>query len=179
MGTLVLGVFCATELHRYVPIAKPVPVLLHIRDLNHVPPRNLPLVHHLVDLGQILQRGGLERRLDEPAGEEVDRLGRVSPVPDVRALDGDHLDDGLEDGGFEEGAGGEADGDDGAAGPDVLGGLLEGFLVDGDEEDGVGAEVVGSGGLDVFDHVVGFGEVDEGLERGSCRYVGYDAGRRV
>ena len=88
--------------------------------VQDIPPRNLALVHEVVHALQLGQANDLEGRLDETAAEEVEGLGRVAPVADVGALDGDHLDDGLEDGGFEVGAGGEADADDGAAGADVL-----------------------------------------------------------
>jgi hypothetical protein len=41
-------------------------------------------------------------------------------VPDVRTLDGDHLDDRLKDRGAEVGSSGQTDGDDCAVGTDVL-----------------------------------------------------------
>jgi hypothetical protein len=37
---------------------------------------------------------------------------------------------------------------------------LEGELADGDEDDSVWAQAVGCGLLDVFDEILGFGEVD-------------------
>lgn len=77
-------------------------------------------MHEVVDLLELRQTDSLEGNLDEAAGEEVDGFGAVLAVADVRALDGDHADDGLEDGGTEVGAGGETDADDCAAGADVL-----------------------------------------------------------
>ena len=44
----------------------------------------------------------------------------VLSVTDVGAADGDAFDDGVEDGGFKVGAGGETHHDDGALGTDVL-----------------------------------------------------------
>lgn len=132
-----------------------------LTSINDVPPRNSPLVHEVIHHLQLAQPDRLEGRLDQAAAEEVERLGRVLAVAHVGTLDRDHLDDGLEDGGAQVGARGEADADYGAAGADVLCfflllvcawekegggddrtylcGLLEGFLVDGDEDDGVRA----------------------------------------
>lgn len=137
--------------------------LLRVRHLEHVPADDLALVHHVVDLGQVLEIDGLEGGADEAAGEEVERLGRVLAVADVGALDAHHLDHRLEHGRADVGLGWQADDDDGAAGAHVLGRLLEGFLVDGDQEYGVWAEAVMGCGAHVFGDVAGRGEVDEGL----------------
>ena len=51
-------------------------------------------------------------RLDETAAVEVERLGRVLAVADVRCSDGDHLDHGLEDGCAHVGAGWQTNEDD-------------------------------------------------------------------
>lgn len=116
---------------------------------------------HLVENAlQLAEADGLEGGVDEAAGEEVERLLGVLPVADVAALDGDHADDALEDGGRDAGAGGQADADDDTAGADVVGGLLEGFLGYGEQDGGVGAQAVGCGGLDVCDEVLGCEEVD-------------------
>ncbi|KAL2274272.1 hypothetical protein FJTKL_03526 [Diaporthe vaccinii] len=103
---------------------------------------------HLVEYAlQLAEADGLEGGVDEAAGEEVERLLCVRPVADVAALDGDHADDALEDGGRDASAGGQADADDGSTGPD---------------DGGVGAQAVGGGGLDVGDEVLGGEEVDVG-----------------
>ena len=120
------------------------------------------LLHLLEHARQLAQADSLERRVDQAAGEEVQGLLGVLPVTDVAALDGDHADDALEDGGGDPGAGGETDADDAAAGADVAGGLLEGPLGDGEQDGGVGAQAVGRGGLDVCDEVLGDHEVDVG-----------------
>lgn len=119
-------------------------------------------MHQSVDVVQLAQANGLEGHGDEPPAEEVEGLGGVSAVADVAALDGDHADDGVEDGGAELGAGGEADADEDALGAEVLGGLLEGLLLGGDEEGGVGALAVSRGGADVGDEVLCLCEVDKG-----------------
>lgn len=77
-------------------------------------------MHQVVDLLELGEADGLVRALDQAAAVEVERFGGVLAVADVAALDGDHLDDGLEDGGLEVGAGGETDAYDRAAGADVL-----------------------------------------------------------
>ena len=77
-------------------------------------------MHQVVDLLELGEPDGLVRALDQAAAVEVERFGGVFAVADVAALDGDHLDDGLEDGGFEVGAGGQADADYCATGADVL-----------------------------------------------------------
>ncbi len=77
-------------------------------------------MHHIKNTLQFTQADNLNRRLDEPSAIEIDGFGGVFPVSDVAAFYGDHAEDCAEDGGFEEGVGGEADGDDGAAFADVL-----------------------------------------------------------
>jgi hypothetical protein len=77
-------------------------------------------VHQVVHLLELGETDGLVRALDQAAAVEVERFGGVFAVADVAALDGDHLDDGFEDGGLEVGAGGQTDADDCAAGADVL-----------------------------------------------------------
>ena len=72
-------------------------------------------MHKVVHALQLAHPHRLERRLDQEG------LGRVLAVADVGAFNGFHADDGLEDGSAEVGAGGQADGDDGAAAADVLG----------------------------------------------------------
>lgn len=78
-------------------------------------------MHEVVDHLELAEADGLDRGLDETAAEEVQGLGRVLAVADVGSLDGDHLDDRLEDGCAEVGTGGETNADDGTAGTDVLG----------------------------------------------------------
>lgn len=77
-------------------------------------------MHQVIDLLQLTEPNDLERRLDDPTTEELNRLGAVLAVTDVAALDRHHLDDGLEDRGAQVGAGGEADADDCSAWADVL-----------------------------------------------------------
>jgi hypothetical protein len=77
-------------------------------------------MHQIIDVLQLGQTDGLEGGVDQTAVEELKGLGRVAAVAHIGALDGDHLDDGLEDGCPEVGAGGEADGYNCAAGSDVL-----------------------------------------------------------
>jgi hypothetical protein len=96
----------------------PLPLL---RSIYNILPRNRTRLHLIINHLQLRQADDLVRRLDEPAAEEVDRLGRVLAVADVAALDGDHLNDGLEDGRFQVRAGGHANADDGSARADVLG----------------------------------------------------------
>jgi hypothetical protein len=135
-------------------------LLARVQDVSA---RDLARLHLVVDHLQLRQADDLEWGLDEAAREEVNRLCAVLAVTDVRALDADHLDDGLEDGRPEVRAGGQADADDGAARADVLCGLLERLLVDGDEDDGVRAEAVGGRGLHVCDDVLALHEVDKGF----------------
>lgn len=124
---------------------------------------DLASLHELVDLLELGETDGLEGDLDETLSEELDGLGGIGTVADVRSLDSDHADDSVEDGGGERGVGGKTDADDGTLGSDVLSSLLEGLLLDGDEEDTVGAETVSGGSLDIADDVLGLGEVDESL----------------
>ncbi|KAH6604898.1 hypothetical protein Trco_006605 [Trichoderma cornu-damae] len=130
--------------------------------VDDVATSNLGFVHQSVNFLELAQADGLVRHGDEAPGEEVQGLGGVGAVADVAALDGDHADDGVEDGGAQLGAGGQADADQDSLGPQVLRGLLEGLLLGGDEQGGVGAVAVGGGGLDVGDEVLGLCEVDEG-----------------
>jgi hypothetical protein len=124
---------------------------------------DLTLDHLVVDHLQLRKPHNLERRLDEASGEELNRLGAVLAVTDVRALDPHHLDDRLEHRRLQVRAGRQTDADDGAARADVLGRLLEGLLVDGNEDDGVGAQAVGRRGLHVCNDVLGRHEVDKVL----------------
>lgn len=130
--------------------------------INNIPTNNSPCLHLVKYALQLAETNSLEGRVNEAPREEVDRLLGVGAVADVAALDGDHADDALEDGGGDAGAGGQADADDAAAGADVVGGLLEGLLGHGEEDGGVGAQAVGGGGLDVGDEVLGGEEVDVG-----------------
>ena len=110
-------------------------------------------MHHIVDLLELAHPHDLERSIDEAPAEEINGLARVLAVADIGALDRLDANDGFEDRRAEVCAGREADGDDGPAGPEVLGRLLEWLFVDGDQDDGVGSETVLGGGLDVFDDV--------------------------
>lgn len=122
--------------------------------VNNIAAGNLSLVHQSVDILELAQANGLVRDVDQAPSEEVERLGRVSAVADVAALDVDHADDGVKDGGREVGIGGQADADQDALGAQILRGLLEGLLLDGDEQSAVGALAVGRGRLYVGDDVL-------------------------
>merc|ERR1712029_371369 len=121
--------------------------------VQHVPPSNRSLLHLVVHTVQLAQADNLVRRLDQATSVKLNRLGRVLAVAHVAALDGHHLDDALEHGSLEIRAGRETDADDGTAGTNVLGGLLERLLADSDEEDGVRAQTIRGSGLHVLDDV--------------------------
>jgi len=129
--------------------------------INNVATGDGALLHEVVDALELAETDGLEGSLDEAAAEEVEGFAGVLTVTDVGTLDGDHLDDSLEDGRAEVGAGRETDADDGATGTNVLSGLLEGLLVDGNKDDGVRTETVFGAGLHVLDDVFAGHEVDE------------------
>ena len=148
--------------------------------IDDVPASDFALVHHIVDLLQFAHANDFERRVDETAAEKVNGLARVLAVADIGSLDRLHANDRLEHRGAQVRAGRETDGDDGPAGSEVLGGLLEGLLVDGDQDDGVGPEAVLGGRLHVLDDVGRFGKVDEGvraelLDHGLLLIAGVDS----
>jgi hypothetical protein len=91
-----------------------------LRGVDDVATCDLALVHEVVDLLELGQTDGLVRALDQTTAVEVERLSGVLAVADVAALDSDHLDDRLEDGCLEVGAGGQTDAHDCAAWADVL-----------------------------------------------------------
>ena len=66
--------------------------------VNNVTASDLVLMHQVVDTLQLGKTDDLVRRLDEATLVEVERLRSILTVADVAALDGHHLDDGLEDG---------------------------------------------------------------------------------
>ena len=76
--------------------------------------------HQVVHTLELRQSYNLEWCLDETAAEEVNGLSAVSAVADVGCLDGDHLDDRLEDWGLDDCAWWETDEDDCAAWANVL-----------------------------------------------------------
>lgn len=63
-------------------------------------------MHEIVHLLELRHPNDLEWSLNDTTTEKLDGLGRVLAVADVRAPDRDHLDDGLEDGRAQVGAGG-------------------------------------------------------------------------
>jgi hypothetical protein len=130
--------------------------------VNNIATNDSAIGHHVEYFLQLRKTDSLEGGVDEAAGKEVEGLLGVLSVADVGALDGDHADDALKDGGRDAGAGGETDADDAAAGADVVGGLLEGLLGDCEQDGGVGAQAVRGGGLDIGDEVLGGKEVDVG-----------------
>lgn len=92
--------------------------------IHNIPSSNLAFMHQVVHLLQFTHANRLKGTLDEAALEEVESLGGVFSVADIGSLDRLHPDDGFEDGSFQKGTGGHTDGDDGAAGSDVLECLL-------------------------------------------------------
>lgn len=119
--------------------------------------------HELKHLRQIFKGSSFERRVDQSSSEEVYRFVGVLAVTDIAAPDINHLDDGGENWGFQEGIGWHANGYDGTAGTSVLDSLLERLLGDGKQDDSVSAQTLGSGGFDVGDNILGRAEVDVGL----------------
>jgi hypothetical protein len=122
---------------------------------------NLASLHELEDIVELRETDSLEGNLDEATAEEVDGLSGISTVADVRALDGDHANNGVEDGSGELGTGGETNAHDSTTRADVLGSLGEGLLGSSDEESSVGTEAVRGGSLDIGNKVLALGEVDE------------------
>lgn len=125
--------------------------------------RDHVLTHKLENLGQILQRDSLERRIDQTSSKEVNRLLCILAVPNVATLDVDHFDDRLEHWSLEECMCRKANCDDRTTGSSIFHGLLEGLLGDGQQKHCMRTKTVGRGGLDVGDKVLGLGEVDVGL----------------
>lgn len=81
---------------------------------------NGALLHEVVDLVELRQTDNLEGSLDHATSEEVKSLGGILAVTDVRTLDGDHADDGVEDRSLQVSTGGQTNADDGATRADVL-----------------------------------------------------------
>lgn len=124
---------------------------------------NLASLHKLEDFVELRETDSLEGDLDESTAVEVDGLSGIGTVTDVRSLDLDHANDGIEHRSRELSTSGETNADNSTLRSDVLGSLLEGLLGGSDEESGVGAEAVRGRGLDVGNNVLGLGEVDERL----------------
>lgn len=57
--------------------------------VNHIAASNGALVHEVVYTLELREADGLEWRLDKATAEELDGLGAVFAVTDVRTLDGD------------------------------------------------------------------------------------------
>lgn len=76
---------------------------------------------------QFRQSDSLVWCFDETASEEFDGLGGIFSVADVGTLDGNHLDDGLEDWCAEIGAGWKTNANNGTARTDVLPNTLTKF----------------------------------------------------
>jgi hypothetical protein len=131
--------------------------------VNDIATGNLASLHELEDVVELRETDSLEGNLDEATAEEVDGLGGISTVADVRTLDLNHANNSVEDGSRELSTSGETNADNSALGSDVLGSLLEGLLGGSDEESGVRAEAIRSSSLDIGDNVLSLGEVDEGL----------------
>lgn len=110
--------------------------------------------HELKHLRQILERGRLERHVDQASSGEIYRFVGILAVTDIASPDINHLDDSGEDWGFQEGIGWHANGNDGTAGTSVLDSLLERLLGDGKQDDSVSAQTVGGGGFDIGDNIL-------------------------
>lgn len=112
---------------------------------------------------------------------ELQRLGRILTIADVRSLDPDRLEDGPERVGS-QGRIGKTNTDHGATRTEVVDRLLKGRLVRGDNDGGVWTETL-RGVLDLFDEVFGGGKVDKGggteleaeVALGGARVDGNDA----
>ena len=112
------------------------------------------LTHELENLGQILQRDRLERRIDQASSKEVNRLLCILAVPDVATLDVDHFDDRLKHWSLEECMCRKANCDDRTTGSSIFHGLLEGLLGHSQQEHCVCTKTAGRGGLHVGDKVL-------------------------
>lgn len=128
--------------------------------IDDIPPCNLLLAHQIVDALQLAQSHHFVWSIDQAPLEELQGLGSIAAIAHVRALDGDHLDDGLEDGRAQKGASWQANGHNRASGADIFCSLLEGLLADSNAQDGVGSKAVIRAGLHVSDEVLGCLEVD-------------------
>jgi hypothetical protein len=121
------------------------------------------LLHFVVNHLELRKSDDLEGCLDQTATVELDRLAAVLAVAYIRPLDCDHLDNRLKDWCLEVRACWETDTDDGTAGTDVLGGLLEWLLVDRDEDDGMRTKTIWSSLLHIGNDVLRLGKVDKDL----------------
>jgi hypothetical protein len=101
--------------------------------------------------------------VDQATSIKVDRLCSILAVTHITALDGDHLDDGLEDRGLQECIGRHTDGDDCTAGTGVFNSLLEGLLRDGEQDHSVSTQSIGGSSLDAGDEILRLGEVNVDL----------------
>ena len=99
-------------------------------------------MHHLVDLGQILQIHCLKWCMNQSSCEEINCLFAVLSVSDVAALDANHLEYRLKHRCLNLGACRQADDNNCATRSDVLGSLLEWLLVDSDKDNSVWAEAI-------------------------------------
>ena len=77
-------------------------------------------MHQIVYLLELAQANNLERGLDQTALEELDGFCGIPAVTNVRTLDGDAFDDGVEHGCFEIRAGWETNGYDGSPRSNIL-----------------------------------------------------------
>jgi hypothetical protein len=120
--------------------------------------------HKLENLGQFLQRNSLVWGLDQTTRKEVNSLNTILAVANVAALDIDHLDNGGEDGSLEESIGRHTDSNYRATGTGILDSLLERFFGDSKQEHSMGTKAPRGSSLDVFDKVLGLGEINVGLD---------------
>lgn len=136
--------------------------------IHHIATDNLVGVHHVEDTLQFTESHGLERRLDQAPCVEVECLLCILAVTNVATLDLDHAHNGLEDGRGNEGVTRQTNAAHDTAGADICGSLLEGLLGNSKQDGGVGAQTIGSGGLDVGNQVLGGEEVDVGSSAKLC-----------
>jgi hypothetical protein len=121
------------------------------------------LLHLVVNHLELRKSDDLEGCLDETTTVELDRFAAILTVTDIRSFYCDHLDNRLKHWCLEVRACWETDADDGAAGADIFGGLLERLLVDRDEDDGMGTKTIWSGLLHIGNDILRGSKVDKGL----------------
>ena len=127
------------------------------------PAGNLSSMHLVVNFRQVAQADGLVDDLDLAAAGNVKTLDGVLAVAHIAADDVEGLEDGEEDVGLDVGVGRKSDGHEGAAGPEVVEGLLVGLSAASGDNGRRGTLLVGSRVLDGLDEVLLLCKVDEGL----------------
>lgn len=116
----------------FIPLytKKPIAFIIHLQNqissipllggINNITTSNSTLVHQIINHLQLRKTDNLEGRFNNSTAVELQCLGGIASVSDVGSLDGDHLDDALEDRCAQVGACWETDADDCSAWSDVL-----------------------------------------------------------